>query len=111
MSEQPTPGKLGSVFEFPKYYCDLTIVIQLPLPAILLKSQNRLAARQMDAGSVSTHAKARLRTVLICIPEWFAAMVPATPDDKTCVVLTGKPNQSAAPMVAIAVISAAAPCA
>jgi hypothetical protein len=34
-------------------------------------------------------------------------MVPATPDDNTCVVLTGKPKPSAAPMVAIAVISAA----
>ena len=38
-------------------------------------------------------------------------MVPATPDESTCVVLTGKPNQSAAPIVAMAVISAAAPCA
>ena len=65
----------------------------------------------MATGSVSTQANARLRTVPICNPEWFAAMVPAMPEDKTCVVLTGKPNQSAAPMVAIAVISAAAPCA
>ena len=42
-------------------------------------------------------------------PVWFAAIVPATPDERTCVVLTGKPNQSAAPMVNMAVISAAAP--
>ena len=36
-------------------------------------------------------------------------MVPATPEDKTCVVLAGSPKASAAPIVAIAVISAAAP--
>jgi len=63
----------------------------------------------MDAGSVSTQAMARLRTVDHCRPEWFAAIVPAMPDESTCVVLTGMPNQSAAPMVSMAVISAAAP--
>jgi hypothetical protein len=56
----------------------------------------------IEAGSVSTHAIARLRTVDHCSPEWFAAMVPAIPDDSTCVVLTGSPNQSAAPMVNMA---------
>jgi hypothetical protein len=35
--------------------------------------------------------------------------VPATPDDSTCVVLTGNPNQSAAPIVNMATISADAP--
>jgi hypothetical protein len=35
-------------------------------------------------------------------------MVPATPEESTCVVLTGRPNPSAAPMVTMAVISAAA---
>jgi hypothetical protein len=29
--------------------------------------------------------------VLHCKPEWFAAMVPPTPDERTCVVLTGNP--------------------
>ena len=46
----------------------------------------------MDAGSVSTQAIASERTVLHCSPEWLAAMVPATPEDSTCVVLTGKPR-------------------
>ena len=63
------------------------------------------------AGSVSTQATARLRSVAICSPEWFAAMVPATPEDSTCVVETGKPNMSAAPIVSIATTSAEAPCA
>ena len=40
-----------------------------------------------------------------------AAMVPATPDDSTCVVETGSPNMSAAPIVAAATSSADAPCA
>jgi hypothetical protein len=62
-------------------------------------------------GSVNTHASNKFRTVLHCKPERFASMVPATPEDNTCVVLTGNPSPSAAPMVAMAVISAAAPCA
>jgi hypothetical protein len=61
------------------------------------------------AGSVSTHAKAMLRTVASCSPEPFAAMVPAMPEDRTCVVETGKPRPSAAAIVAAAVISAQAP--
>ena len=43
----------------------------------------------MAAGKVSTHASNRLRTVLICKPDELAIIVPATPEDKTCVVLTG----------------------
>jgi hypothetical protein len=43
------------------------------------------------AGSVSTHASAMLRTVESCSPEPLAAMVPAIPDDSTCVVETGRP--------------------
>jgi hypothetical protein len=38
-------------------------------------------------------------------------MVPAMLEDRTCVVETGNPRTSAAPMVAAAVISAQAPCA
>ena len=41
-----------------------------------------------------------LRMVAICRPEPLAAIVPATPDDSTCVVDTGRPNTSAAPIVA-----------
>src|SRR5262249_31353794 len=50
----------------------------------------------MAAGSVSTHAINRLRTVAHCSPEPLAAIVPATPDDNTCVVETGSPYMSAA---------------
>ncbi|MOA53750.1 hypothetical protein D3C78_1772560 [compost metagenome] len=47
--------------------------------------------------------------VFICKPEPLATMVPATPDDSTWVVETGKPNMSAAPMVSMATVSAEAP--
>src|SRR5579862_9656450 len=77
---------------------------------IVRNVQNSSAERQMEAGSVKIQAIARFLTVAHCNPEWFAIIVPATPEDNTCVVLTGNPNQSAAPIVAIAVISAAAPC-
>jgi len=76
---------------------------------MFLNPQNRNPASIIEAGRVSSQAIARLRTVDHCNPEWFAAMVPAMPEDSTCVVLTGSPNQSAAPIVNIAVISAAAP--
>jgi hypothetical protein len=39
---------------------------------------------------------ARFLTVAHCNLEWFAAMVPAIPEESTWVVLTGNPNQSAA---------------
>ena len=77
---------------------------------IFAKAQNSVADNTMATGSVSTQAMIRLRTVAHCRPVPLAAMVPATPDDNTCVVLTGKPYISAAPMVSMAVISAAAPC-
>jgi hypothetical protein len=54
----------------------------------------------MAAGNVITHANAMLRTVESCNPEPFAAMVPATPEDSTCVVETGSPYMSAAAIVA-----------
>jgi hypothetical protein len=63
------------------------------------------------AGSVSTQAMAMLRIVALCSPDPLAAMVPAIPDESTCVVETGRPYPSAAAMVAAAVISAQAPCA
>jgi hypothetical protein len=49
-----------------------------------------------------------LRTVDHCRPERLAAIVPATPDDSTCVVETGRPYMSAAAMVDIATSSAEA---
>jgi len=62
----------------------------------------------MAAGSVNTHAISRLRTVAHCSPEPFAAIVPATPDDNTCVVETGSPYISAAAIVPAATTSAQA---
>ena len=69
------------------------------------------APNSTQTGSVNTHASNRFRNVSICNPEWFAAMVPATPEESTCVVLTGRPNWSAPRMVNIATNSAEAPCA
>lgn len=40
---------------------------------------------------------------------FVATIAPATPEDKTCVVETGKPNPEASPMVLEATISADAP--
>ena len=62
------------------------------------------------AGSVSTQAE---RDIAQRRPSWMpeplASIVPATPDDRTWVVETGRPRPSAAPIVAMATISAAAP--
>ena len=63
----------------------------------------------MAAGKVDTHANNKLIKVCFWIPDLLAAIVPATPDDKTWVVETGKPNTSAIPIVVIATISADAP--
>src|SRR5579859_3203620 len=71
--------------------------------------KNSVPDSRIEAGSVSTQARIMLRIVSHCRPEPFAAMVPATPDDSTWVVLTGRPNMSAAPIVVIATSSADAP--
>ena len=54
------------------------------------KAQNSVPDSMMDMGRVSTQAIIKLRTVPHCRPVPFAAIVPATPEDSTCVVLTGK---------------------
>jgi hypothetical protein len=54
-------------------------------------AQYRAPEMIIAAGSVSTQASAMLRTVESCSPEPLAAMVPAIPDDSTCVVDTGRP--------------------
>jgi hypothetical protein len=56
-----------------------------------LNTQWRDAERIIAAGKVSTQPSAILRSVDICRPEPFAAMAPATPDESTCVVETGRP--------------------
>jgi hypothetical protein len=58
---------------------------------------------------VNNQASARLRGVDIRTPEPLAAIEPATPEDSTWVVETGRPKLSAAAIVPIATISAAAP--
>src|SRR5262245_26241578 len=78
---------------------------------MLTNSTNRLADSVMAHGRVRTQAISRLRTVSHCRPDPLAAMVPATPDDRTWVVETGSPNTSAAPIVPMATRSAEAPCA
>ena len=50
------------------------------------KSTKSPPDRMIAAGRVRTHAKMMLRTVAHCNPEPFAAMVPAIPEDSTCVV-------------------------
>jgi len=66
--------------------------------AVVRRVQNRCVKSQYSepdsriaAGRVSTQAISRLRMVDICRPERFAAIVPATPDESTCVVETGRP--------------------
>ena len=53
---------------------------------------NSVKDRAIDTGSVSTQAMSRLRTVDICRPEPLATIVPATPEERICVVLTGRPS-------------------
>src|SRR5260370_448464 len=55
-------------------------------------SHGRGGAALRYPGRVSTQAINRLRTVAHCKPDLFATIVPATPDDSTCVVLTGNPR-------------------
>src|SRR5579875_2476726 len=73
------------------------------------RTQKIPPASSAAAGSVKTQASAMLRIVANCRPLPLAAMVPATPEDSTCVVDTGMWKLSAAMIVAAATISAAAP--
>src|SRR5271165_4694280 len=82
-----------------------------PVYNIRANTQYRKTESIIAAGKVSTQASAMLRTVDHCSPDPLAAMVPAMPDESTCVVETGRPYTSAAAIVAAAVISAQAPCA
>src|SRR6516225_6888124 len=53
----------------------------------LLKNQYRTPDKTAAAGSVNTQASAISRSVEVCSPLLFAAIVPATPDESTFVVL------------------------
>ncbi len=63
----------------------------------------------MAEGSVNTQAITRLRIVPNCKPDLLAAMAPATPEERICVVETGKPKISATAMVVMVTSSAEAP--
>ena len=67
----------------------------------------------MVTGKVSTQARAMLRMVLAWrfLTPLLATMAPAIPDDSTWVVLTGKPDADATPIIVAATSSAEAPCA
>jgi hypothetical protein len=93
--------------------CDGATKAVAPRPDqnICEKIQYRLPEISIAAGKVSTQAMAIFRIVDNCSPDPLAVIVPAMPDDRTCVVDTGSPKPSAAAMVAAAVISAQAPCA
>ncbi len=67
-------------------------------PVIVRNSAYSSPESKAAAGSVNTHAAAMLFTVDHCRPLLFAAMVPATPELSTWVVLTGSPRVSAAKM-------------
>ena len=64
---------------------------------------------QHRPGRVRIQARPILRIVVIWMPDLLAHMVPATPEERTWVVLTGRPATSASPMVAMATSSALAP--
>ena len=73
--------------------------------AIWRKSQYSNPDRSAAAGKVNTHPAAMLRTVRQRRPLPFAAIVPATPELRMCVVLTGSPKAVAAKIVAAATSS------
>ena len=61
----------------------------------MAKNKEKERDRPIAQGNVSTHASAWLRRIDICTPEPLAAIVPATPEESTCVVETGGPKLSA----------------
>ena len=56
-----------------------------------LKSQKRRPERMAAAGNGKIQAIAMSRMAESCSPLRFAAIVPAAPEDRTWVVLTGTP--------------------
>ena len=64
---------------------------------------------ESQAGNVRTQASSKFRKVPDCKPDRLAAIAPATPEERTCVVLTGSPNSVAKTIVIIVTISADTP--
>src|SRR5262249_28450942 len=73
------------------------------------RALTRAAESTIAAGRVNAQARPILRTVSPWMPERLAHIVPATPEERTWVVLTGIWNPSAKPIVTAAISSAAAP--
>src|SRR5690606_19882667 len=68
------------------------------LPSAFDASQNRPADRATVAGRVRTQASRMVLTVPPCRPLLLATMVPATPEDRTWVVETGRLKMLAMPI-------------
>src|SRR5690606_41594714 len=79
------------------------------MPSTSTARENSSADSSMLAGKVSSQASRMMRTVPLCRPLRLATMVPATPEDSTWVVETGRLKTLATPMAATAVIWAAMP--
>jgi hypothetical protein len=60
-------------------------------------NQKREPESTIDTGSVKTPGHQQVPDGPPLQPGVVAAIVPATPDDSTCVVLSGRPKASAAP--------------
>jgi hypothetical protein len=54
-----------------------------------------VAPKNVAAGKVRTHASKMLRTVACCSPALLANIVPATPEERMCVVDTGAEGNAA----------------
>ena len=91
-------------------YNGCTCTAGAPTRKVLPKKKRRPPNRTA-AGSVRIHASKIFWIVLPWIPDLLAHIVPAIPEDRTCVVLTGMWKKSARPIVIAATVSAAAPCA
>lgn len=74
-------------------------------------NRNRPPETTTVTGNVSIQAMKMLRMVFFCrfLMPLLATMLPAMPDDNTCVVLTGRPNDVESPMVVAATNSEEAP--
>ena len=53
-------------------------------------SQKKMADSNIDMGKVSTQAMRMVRMVPLCTPLRLATIVPAMPEERTCVVETGR---------------------
>src|SRR5689334_17062399 len=79
------------------------------LPSAFEASQNNPADRATVAGRVNTQASRMVLTVPPCRPLLLATIVPATPEDSTWVVETGRLKTFAKPIRLAVVICADMP--